>query len=282
MLASKLVAPELANRPVTPELMERVIEKAPDSASLYVCETCQDYRFIFPPGQPTRPCEECIKREADKEWQKYVEEKIEKAVPTKHLHIFRGKFDVLPERFKGQKDAPALVKMQSDHIRKVRAHMDDNFFMHGETGVGKSAIGFFLLRVALETKRRPAYAFSIADYLRSLRPVDNNGLQRFESDIIDIGTLRQKHTRYFVLIDEIHALGQSPTSTAADRLLELAEAITYWGPPGGHQYVVTSNYNPDDLSAFWSAQNSGAAGPAIRRLLEGGTPGRTHELKFRV
>lgn len=234
-------------------------ERAGDDGPHVQCVICGDTGWEIVAGRGAKPCV-CAER-------KRLLAKLA-AIPTGHQHVQWSTLAPDTERFKDMPNGWRLIEMQKRHIAQIKGQPDRSYFLWGGTGLGKSAFGYALYRYAL-SRKMPAYAFTLSDYLADMREVEFSlGIKVHISDRFDLSVLIQKIRRVFVFIDEVSSPDTRPSAFAAESLRKLIDAVINWGPQGGHQLVVTSNYNADDLAAFWS-QESAAGFAAVRRMLEG-------------
>lgn len=152
---------------------------------------------------------------------------------------------------------------QADLIQWLRSNPEASYAFTGNlTGseppnmesnrTGKSLFGWLLYLEAVERGQR-AHGFFLPDLLKQFQAWEQN-----PDKVPDLtpGDLRQNHTRYFLLLDELDK--DRPTEFRAEVLFQLIEAAHSFK----HQLVVTTNYTLDGLAAHWS-RNGVAYGPAI-------------------
>ena len=256
-----------AMKPIfTPEKAEELLAKcralearAEDEKPPAMCAICGDTKWEHVEGNGVRRCE-CY-------WRELALKKLA-AIPTGHQHVQWKTLAPDVERFTGMPHGKSLIEMQQRNITQIKQEPDKSYFLWGATGLGKSALLYAIYRRAVG-KRMPAYAFTLSDYLADMREVAFGQDATYHvSDRFDVSVLYQKERRVCVCIDEVSSPGTRPTMFAAEQLRKLIDAVINWGPAGGHQLIVTSNYSADDLGAFWS-QESAAGFAAVRRMLEG-------------
>lgn len=151
-----------------------------------------------------------------------------------------------------------LHAKQPEIITAITEQPQSSFLFFGRPGSGKSLMGWMLYRDAVE-RGRCAIGASCADLLTQIRRWE------FDADnvpAITAGDLRQSARRYLVFLDELDKA--RPTEYAGEQLHMLTDAAYSFG----HQLVITSNLNPDDLRFHWSRENATYGNAILRRLFE--------------
>jgi DNA replication protein DnaC len=224
---------------------EQPIESKPKRLFEPACEACNDLGWV-----EGRRCECSIRRR--------IAEKIAK------LNRRYAKFAHL--------DLMSLVAdsdrhgSQPDLIPKIQANPEASLVMFGETGTGKTMLGYVMAKYAIE-QGRPVVAITLSELLDQYRAVFRNP----ESlPIVDAETLREADGRFLVFIDE--ADKARPTAFAGEKFFHLVNAAS----ETEQQVVLTSNKTKPALMAHWERAGQGEGDeeyssygePIMRRLCE--------------
>jgi DNA replication protein DnaC len=135
------------------------------------------------------------------------------------------------------------------------------FLLCGRNGVGKTRMGYALYRNAATMGRR-AVAITVRALLDQYRKCefperDDSGMAKFFRAAVTADDLRiVSGPKWTLFLEEMDKA--SASEYGAQELFELLNAARDYG----HQLVVTTNLNVDELSAHWSKM-SRTYGPSI-------------------
>lgn len=214
------------------------------SESAINCESCQDSGWVVIVGEGAKRCE-CLRR-------KIRQAKLDR-IPGIYQGLHLATLTPNPQRHKDQARNLAWLRANPEASYAFTGNLTGNEPPNAKSNrVGKSLFGWLLYREAVERNQRTC-GLLLSTLLKQF--------QAWEMDpdkVPDItpGDLRQNHTRYFLLIDELDK--DRPTEFRAEVLFQLIEAAHSFK----HQLVVTTNYTLDGLANYWS-RNGAAYGPAI-------------------
>jgi hypothetical protein len=218
------------------------VSQAEESASR--CQQCEGSGWIVIVGSGAKKCE-CLK-------QKIRKTKLDR-IPGIYQGMSLATITPDPSR---HVDQAVTLKWLQDNPEASYAFTGNLTASESPNAksnrVGKSMFGWLLYREAVERNQR-ACGLLLSDLLKQFQAWELN-----PDKVPDItpGDLRQNHTRYFLLIDELDK--DRPTEFRAEVLFQLIEAAHSFK----HQLVVTTNYTLDGLAQYWS-RNGAAYGPAI-------------------
>lgn len=221
-------------------MLKIIPPSSPDSehARLNNCPNCED-GWTVEPGKGARRCD-CLRQK--------IKQRALDRIPT----IYRNhRLATI------QPDAQRHAR-QLKLIPFMRANPELSYALYGTNGSGKSLLGWLLYREAVESGRF-AVGMPLADLLEQFRRWE---LHSDDLPAVTPGDLRQSKRRYTLFFDEIEKC--RPSEYASEMLFRLVDAAYSFN----HQLIITSNFQPKELSAHW-ATNGGSYGPSIiRRITE--------------
>lgn len=213
------------------------------------CEACSDTGWTITAGG-ARPCD-CARA-------KRVAQKI--AALNRRYGKF-AEFDLM-----ALQPRPDIHLAQAGLIPAIQSDPEMSLLMFGDTGTGKTLIGYALAKYAIE-QGRPVVAVTLAELLDQYR---TQARDAEKLPVIDAETLRTGPEKYLIFIDEIDKT--RPTEFAGEKFFQLANAIY----ETGQQVIIASNLPKSHLMAHWERAGQGDfngefsqyGAPILRRFSE--------------
>lgn len=213
------------------------------------CEACSDTGWTIT-ANGARPCG-CAQA-------KRVAQKL--AAINRRYGKF-AEFDLM-----GLRPRPDIHPAQAGLVPAVQADPEMSLLMFGDTGTGKTLIGYALAKYAIE-RGRPVVAVTLAELLDQYR---TQARDTEKLPVIDAETLRTAPDKYLIFIDEIDKT--RPTEFAGEKFFQLANAIY----ETGQQVIIASNLPKSHLMAHWERAGQGDfngefsqyGAPILRRFSE--------------
>lgn len=235
-------------------LAQRISSKQP-SASKPVkffepaCEACQDAGWVITPQGARRCACAQAKRAAER-----------LAALNRRYAKFAG-LDLMALQPRAD-----IHAAQAGLIPAIQADPEMSLLMFGDTGTGKTLIGYALAKYAIE-QGRPVVAITLAELLDQYRT------QARDADklpIVDAESLRGGAGKYLIFIDEIDKA--RPTEFAGEKFFQLANAVY----ETSQQIIIASNLPKPQLMAHWeragqtdfNGEFSQYGAPILRRFSE--------------
>lgn len=228
-------------------------------ASANDCPHCSD-GWIVEPGSGARQCE-CLKA-------KFRQRKLDR-IPAIYDGLTLATITPDASRYHRQAELIAALRANPEISIAFTGNLTgDEPASDLSNRTGKSLMGWLLYREAIERGQK-AYGFFLPDLLKQFQTWELDPEKMPEVTPFD---LQQRHTKYFLLLDELDKA--RPSEFRAEMLFQLIEAAHSFK----HQLVITTNYTLDGLSRYWS-RNGVSYGPAIvSRIKE--MPGGFEEAMF--
>lgn len=162
---------------------------------------------------------------------------------------------------------PDIHPAQAALIPAIQSDPEMSLLMFGDTGTGKTLIGYTVAKYAIE-QGRPVVAITLAELLDQYR---TQARDAEKLPLIDAETLRSTNAgKYLIFIDEIDKT--RPTEFAGEKFFQLANAIY----ETGQQVIIASNLPKSHLMAHWERAGQGEfnsefsqyGAPILRRFSE--------------
>lgn len=146
-------------------------------------------------------------------------------------------------------------------LERMRDRPDSNYLFWGATGTGKTFLGYLLYREAV-MRNKTVTAITTLELVKQFRyEIECRSRGEQFSPTLTPDRLRKPGARHFILLDEFTNAVVTPF--AAERIFELVDVIYR----EGHQLVVTSQYDPDEIKRVWSRFDPSLGEAIARRVL---------------
>lgn len=236
------------------EIAQRLLNKQPSESRPVKffepsCDACQDTGWAIT-ERGARQCE-CAR----------AKRTAQKLASLNRRYSKFAEFDLM-----ALQPRPEIHSAQAGLIPAIQADPEMSLLMFGDTGTGKTLIGYALAKYAIE-QGRPVVAVTLAELLDQYRT------QARDADklpAIDAETLRVGLGKHLIFIDEIDKA--RPTEFAGEKFFQLANAIY----ETGQQVIIASNLPKPQLMAHWERAGQGEfngeysqyGAPILRRFSE--------------
>ncbi len=214
------------------------------------CELCSDTGWLTT-SQGARSCD-CAR----------AKRVVQKLAALNRRYSKFAEFDLMALRPRSD-----IHPAQAGLIPAIQADPEMSLLMFGDTGTGKTLIGYTVAKYAIE-QGRPVVAITLAELLDQYR---TQARDAEKLPLIDAETLRGGGAgKLLIFIDEIDKT--RPTEFAGEKFFQLANAIY----ETGQQVIIASNLPKSHLMAHWERAGQGDfngefsqyGAPILRRFSE--------------